>query len=234
MIENPNKISQIQVGSVTYDIHDARALPSNADSSYALAIKNQYNDDILTVDWDGTVDIGPQELTDSASGFRVHGSNLSTASQTASANLYGLIAGSFDSGGNIRSYIKHVDLANGRQGVEVETRRVVNGSNVYNNLQMHIAADGTRAVSLSDRAAWLSALGYTAPTNLSLNSACTAYDSAGTPKYARDGHVVSVWGTVKPTAEVAAGGTMTIGTLPTGFRPPNDIRILCQGSGTAK
>lgn len=47
---NENKISQIQVGSVTYDIHDAAALPSNADNNYALAIKDQSNDsNILTV-----------------------------------------------------------------------------------------------------------------------------------------------------------------------------------------
>lgn len=53
---NENKISQIQVGSVTYDIHDAAALPSNADANYALAIKNQSNEsNMFTVNWDGTV-----------------------------------------------------------------------------------------------------------------------------------------------------------------------------------
>lgn len=53
---NENKISQIQVGSVTYDIHDTKALPSNADDNYALAIKDQSNtSNILTVDWDGTI-----------------------------------------------------------------------------------------------------------------------------------------------------------------------------------
>lgn len=53
---NENKISQIQVGSVTYDIHDAAALPSNADANYALAIKDQSNEsNILTVGWDGTM-----------------------------------------------------------------------------------------------------------------------------------------------------------------------------------
>lgn len=44
-------ISQIKVGNTTYDIHDAKALPSNADNNYALTIKNQSNEsDILTVD----------------------------------------------------------------------------------------------------------------------------------------------------------------------------------------
>ena len=40
---NENKISQIQVGSVTYDICDATALPSNADANHALAVKDQTN-----------------------------------------------------------------------------------------------------------------------------------------------------------------------------------------------
>ena len=56
---NENKISQIQVGSVTYDIHDAAALSSNADANYALAIKDQSNEsNILTVGWDGTLEAG--------------------------------------------------------------------------------------------------------------------------------------------------------------------------------
>lgn len=55
MAEN-NTISQIQIGNVTYDIHDAKALPSNADNNYALAIKDQSNEsNILTVGWDGTM-----------------------------------------------------------------------------------------------------------------------------------------------------------------------------------
>ena len=38
----------------------------------------------------------------------------------------------------------------------------------------------------------VTARSYTPPTELELDSACTAYDSNGTPKYARDGHVISV------------------------------------------
>lgn len=51
MNENNNAISQIQVGDVTYDIHDAKALPSNADDNYALVIKDQSNEsNMFTVD----------------------------------------------------------------------------------------------------------------------------------------------------------------------------------------
>lgn len=115
-------------------------------------------------------------------------------------------------------------------------KRRVNNSDVTNGLYLYIDANGTRRVTFSDPAAWCAGLDsgrYTEPTALPLASGCAAYDSAGTPRYARDGHVVSVWGTVKPTAEVAAGGTMTIGTLPAGYRPPNDIRVVCHGSYAA-
>lgn len=211
---------------------------ADANSTYAIIVGNgtsaSARSNALTVDWDGTVDIGPTTVTAEDSGLKVHGSNISTASQTASANLYALIAGMFDKGGNFRSYLKHVDLTNGRQGLQVETRREVNGSNVYNGVQMLVDPSGNRYVVLSDRAAWLSALGYTAPTALPLASGCAAYSSGQTPTYSRDGHVVSVWGAVKPTAEVAAGGTLTIGTLPAGYRPSHDVYVLCQGSGQNK
>lgn len=211
-----------------------KVLPRATSTSETPLTINDGTNDVFKVDWDGTVDIGPTAVTAEDSGLKVHGSNLSTASQTASANLYALIAGMFDGGGNFRSYLKHVDLANGNQGVQVETRRVVNGSDVYNGVRMLIDPSGNRYVVVSDRAAWLSALGYTAPTALPLASGCVAYSSGQTPRYSRDGHVVCVWGAVKPSAEVAAGGTLTIGTLPAGYRPPYDVHVLCQGSGQNK
>lgn len=52
----PN-ISQIQVGSTTYNICDTNALPANADGDHALVIKDQSNEsNILTVGWDGTME----------------------------------------------------------------------------------------------------------------------------------------------------------------------------------
>lgn len=114
--------------------------------------------------------------------------------------------------------------------------RRVSGNDITNGLYLYIAADGTKTVGLTDPAAWCSTLDsgrYTAPTALPLNSACVAYDSASTPKYAKDGHAVTVCGAVKPASEVAASETMVIGTLPAGFRPPTTVHVLCQGSGSA-
>lgn len=115
-------------------------------------------------------------------------------------------------------------------------RRRVNNSDVTNGLYLYIAADGTKTVGLTDPAAWCAGLDsgrYTAPTALTLNSACVAYSSAQTPKYSKDGHVVNVCGAVSPASEVAAGGTVSIGTLPAGFRPAGDLNVLCQGSSNA-
>ncbi len=69
--------------------------------------------------------------------------------------------------------------------------------------------------------------------DLELNSACEAYSASTAPHYRRHGDVVTVIGDVKPTSEVAAGGTLTIATLPAGCRPKQRISILCQGSTTA-
>lgn len=115
-------------------------------------------------------------------------------------------------------------------------RRRVNNSDVTNGLYLYIDANGTRRVTFHDPAAWCAGLDsgrYTAPTALTLNSACVAYNSAQTPKYSKDGHVVNVCGAVSPASEVAAGGTVSIGTLPAGFRPAVDLNVLCQGSSYA-
>ena len=68
---------------------------------------------------------------------------------------------------------------------------------------------------------------------LSLNSASSAYSSATTPHYRRRCDLVTLVGDVRPAANVSAGGSLAIGTLPEGCRPPQRISILCQGSGTA-
>lgn len=207
------------------------------DGNYPLVIGNGTTNgnrsNALTVDWDGVTDLGPMPLSDSASGVHVHGSNVSTTDETASASVYGLIAGLLDRGDSLRSYLKHVDGSSGVQGVQVETRRSVGGSLVYNGVQMLIDASGNRTVVMSDAAAWHKALGYTPPTAIPLNSASLAYSSNETPRYTKQGYMVTIYGAVKPKSDVSAGGTLNIGTMPSGYRPPQDINVLCQGSGQA-
>ena len=64
-------------------------------------------------------------------------------------------------------------------------------------------------------------------------SGAAAYDANSTPRYRKWGNVVNFKGAFKPTAEVAAGGSLTLGTLPTDYRPTGQkIDVLCQGSGS--
>ena len=71
-------------------------------------------------------------------------------------------------------------------------------------------------------------------TTLQLNSATLSYNDSSAPKYRRWGPVVNFIGAVKPASQVAAGGTLNIGTLPSGCRPKDEVHQLCQGSGQNK
>jgi len=65
---------------------------------------------------------------------------------------------------------------------------------------------------------------------LSLGSNCLAYGSSYTPHVIRWGCVCQLVGAVKPSTEVEAGGSLTIGTIPAAYRPLDSINVLCQGS----
>lgn len=59
-----------------------------------------------------------------------------------------------------------------------------------------------------------------------------AYTSDYKPKYRKIGNVVDLEGIVKVRSQVSASNadsTFTIGTLPSGFRPPRAIRFFCPG-----
>ena len=63
-----------------------------------------------------------------------------------------------------------------------------------------------------------------------LSSAFANYYTDQTVQYRRVGQVVEIRGAVKPTAQIAAGGTGVIFTLPEGFRPSRQINKLQQGT----
>ena len=70
----------------------------------------------------------------------------------------------------------------------------------------------------------------TSSSALPLASGAAAYNDDQTPNVVKWGKVVQVVGAVKPKSEVAAGGSLTIGTLPSGSRPRQSFAQLCQGS----
>lgn len=70
-------------------------------------------------------------------------------------------------------------------------------------------------------------------TEITLSNACQKYDSnvGNTPRYRKVNGTVYIAGAVKPKSQVAAGGSLTICTLPEGCRPENNISVVCRGSG---
>lgn len=125
-------------------------------------------------------------------------------------------------------------FSSGSRGLDLKAQRTVNGSTVTNYLRLFIGTNGSRSVAVSDQAIWRTALGETAWTNLTLASGVTAYDSTSTPKYKKImGTLVTITGAVKPKSQVAAGGSVDIGTLPANFRPSRYVCCLCQGTGNA-
>jgi len=69
-------------------------------------------------------------------------------------------------------------------------------------------------------------------TNLQLSSTVAIFGGASyTPKYCRRHGIVDLVGEVSPKNAVASGGTLIIGTLPSGCRPIERTTVVCQGSG---
>lgn len=93
--------------------------------------------------------------------------------------------------------------------------------------------DTTGKLTLAALAAYVLGMLKTTSVNMPLSSKVSAYSSDTTPKIQRYGNTVQVSGAVKPNAQVAAGGSLTIGALPQGHRPARDVVQVCQGSGNA-
>ena len=94
-----------------------------------------------------------------------------------------------------------------------------------------VSSGGTGA---NTAAGALSNLGLnTSSIDLPLNSDVKAYSASSPPQIHKAGKVVHVVGAVKPSSQIAAGGSFTIATLPTGYRPITEIQAICQGSNYA-
>lgn len=154
------------------------------------------------------------------------------ASGAPSSSVYGDGYYLYDAGEAMVGYLRGIHLTDGKRGLQLEARRVVGSTTITHALNLLIDNNGNRVVSMHDPAAWRTALGDTAWANLPLSDNVVAYDEESTPRYKKIvGALVAITGAVKPKASVASGGTLVIGTLPTGFRPPRYVNCLCQGTG---
>lgn len=66
----------------------------------------------------------------------------------------------------------------------------------------------------------------------SLTSGWTNYSASVEPTVRRYGKVVSLTGSLKNSSAVTLNATHTkVFSIPSGYRPPVDLQVLCQGSG---
>ena len=103
--------------------------------------------------------------------------------------------------------------------MQVEAYRKVSSTNVYHNVTLRIKSDGTREVTFSEKAAWLSGLGL-APTNITSSVTKVTTMPSGISKINtltvwRSGYLVQVYISVLPTASPPTAWVTLASGLPT-------------------
>ena len=82
-----------------------------------------------------------------------------SGSAAPASNVWGTIAAGFDSSGAERAHLRQIALTDGTQGVQVEAKRTISGTDYYNGLRLMLDASGAPSVTVSNAAAWRTALG---------------------------------------------------------------------------
>ena len=91
-------------------------------------------------------------------GVAVRSANVPAQGETPGADQYGNQVAACDSSGARMGMLRGYHKKSGGRGVEVAATREVGGTTVFNELLLGVGTDGTRAVGVSDAAAWRSAL----------------------------------------------------------------------------
>lgn len=123
-------------------------------------------------------------------------------------------------------YAGCVFYSDGGTGMQLETCRTVSGSAVYNGLQLKIASNGTRSVSVSDAAAWRTALGVpsTATATTSANGLMSSSDKTAVNKINNTMFKYKTY--TYAYSSLAAGKTVNIKASDLGISVPSGYRIL--------
>lgn len=152
----------------------------------------------LTIDWNGNIVTKDLELT--------------RGTIPASSNYRDKIVFT-DSNDATLGYIRTPFLTDGREGIQIETTRTVNGSAIYNGIQMYINASGTPSVTLNHPAAWRTALGLEPFTpSISITSTTGTLNSYVIRQM---GKLVSLTLYVYNTSSVASASNIYQGTINT-------------------
>jgi len=137
-------ISQINIDGSTYDISDAKL---------KKVITNFYDSDTKSINLSSS---------DSTPAITVKSPIFCSNSDPApDHNLWGGLIQFNDNTETLRSYIRHVALVDGRQGIQLETRRYNSDDQaIFNYIELFINSNGADTVSLTYPAVWREALGF--------------------------------------------------------------------------
>lgn len=230
MAENENIISQIQVDNVTYDIYDVKALRSNADSNYTLAIKDQSNEsDIFTVDWNGTTALSTGKLTIKATAgytYLIHTTDGTTEDVRYRLGMSGVsvpdMSASTD-GGATYGTVFYNALYAGRAANKVLASP--NGST---------GAASFRALVAADLPTVTRAKGGTGVTAKQASTVTLSDSTAGTNYCWHNGVLATVTlGALKVSSVLNDSANRKIGNVPANYRPASTVYAVGAGSNDA-
>ena len=159
-----------------------------------------------------------------------------TSGETTSANANGIGFRVGDKNDNIIAIITDYYTSDNRQGAWIAGAREVDGSRVYNSLNLYVDSEGTRTVTSNCAGAWRSMLGLgtttvalpitNGGTGMTGTSSAVTTDVATaatnfqitSASYRSWGKMAMINVVVKATAAVAAGSRLTF-TITSGKRP---------------
>lgn len=154
--------------------------------------------------------------------------DTSNPASPSSGSLYGKGFYLRDAANDDYAYLRH-HYSGAEKGLQIEVRRSINGSYVYNTLNMRINASGGRVIQVSDGAAWRSAIG----ANVALSTTDVSYtrvngNVSNDFKCWRYGNVVTLGGYFGCGTQLGSNTTLWNG-FP---KPKYTIYFTLQNEGT--
>ena len=220
-----NKAFQTAIG--TYNIIDTYSQAYGADQGqYAFIIGNGGSGGVrsnaFTVNWKGT-----------ASSYLTANSNFDwdtdTADHNPSSNQYYNNFEIVNTNGEVAGHVGMHKYTNGVMATVIGAHRIVNNSDVYNQIYIKIADDGTKSYQVDDSAAFRDALGLADGTANATNN--TSYINSGIISCTRKGGCVTV--TLRGVAVKQLTARTAIATIPAGYRPPGEQYGTINGEGSS-
>ncbi len=132
-----------------------------------------------------------------------------TVNTTSSSNVYGQGLYINDSANTNLGYVRMLSLTNGNQGMQIEVKRTVNGTTKYNTLNLAVTSSGAISVTVSDAAAWRTAISAAAASHTHTKSEITDFPTSMTPTSHTHGKITNA-GDITTNVAIASGDRLVI------------------------